>query len=450
MFNHNKWKSSGDKLHQQIISDMHSSDVALLIYYRKQNRYSFNALVGAIEKFDLLADLPVFFARNFNELIDYLEVLVKKFEKVIVAFSIMTPQLLEIREAIRTLRSRFTSKVLYIAGGPHPTGDPIGTINLGFDLVVRGEGEGSFPEIIRRIKVGENYKSIRGIAFREGKDYVINPPAKKIDLNDYPPFALKHRKFGPIEITRGCPWACRFCQTPYIFGVKVRHRNIENICKYVRVMKKEKLTDIRFISPNAFMYGSANGKSVNINAIEKLLYSIREALGPEGRIFFGTFPSEVRPESVCPEILELIKKFCNNDNLVIGAQSGSERILELIGRGHSVDDIRRAVKLTIEYGLKANVDFIFGLPGETEEDIRSTLKLIKELTDIGARIHAHTFMPLVGTPFKNMPAGKITPMLKKELGKLASKGKLYGQWQAQQLIAKQIEIMRRKRLIRSE
>jgi B12-binding domain/radical SAM domain protein len=337
---------------------------------------------------------------------------------------------------INSLRRRFSYKTLFMVGGPHATGDPCGTLNMGFDIVVRGEGEQIFPEIIRRLMFDEDYRSVSGIAFLDDTKCFLNPPSKRPDINCYPPFAVKHKKFGPIEISRGCPWTCRFCQTPYIFGTRVRHRSISNICKYVQIMKEEGLTDIRFISPNAFMYGSSDGKTLEISVIEELLKSVREVLSGKGRIFFGTFPSEVRPESVTPETLELVKKYCNNDNIVIGGQSGSERILDQVCRGHGVEEIRRAVKLTLRSGLKVNVDLIFGLPGETEEDSNLTLQLAKELTKMGARIHAHTFMPLVGTPFRNMPPGKINSKIKNELEKLISVGKVYGQWRVQEAIAR--------------
>jgi len=425
-----------------------SRRAALLLYYQKFNRYSFNALVGTVEAAESLSDLPIFFAENSEGLMNMLDGLLKKFDKVIVAFSFMTFQLPEIMAVVRSIRKKYFSRPFLIAGGPHPTGDPKGVLELGFDVVVRGEGEKVFPELLKRIVFGVDYTSLRNVAFFDGKNFVINPPAERLDINCYPPFAIRYKRFGPIEISRGCPWACRFCQTPFIFGVKVRHRSVQNICRYVEIMKKEGLTDIRFISPNAFMYGSSDGKSVNINAIEELLRSVREVLGNKGRIFFGTFPSEVRPECVTTEVLELIKKYCDNDNIVIGAQSGSDRLLSYIGRGHSVEDVRRAVKLILKSGFKVNVDFIFGLPNETEEDTKLTVRLIKELADMGARIHAHTFMPLVGTPFKDKPPGKISPKLRRELEKLISAGKLYGQWQAQELIAKRIDELRRKGIIK--
>jgi len=409
--------------------------VALLINYQKLNRHSFNVLVGAIETKECLDELPIYFARNTTELKTQTQKLVKRFEKVIVAFSLMTCQIFEVENVVSILKKIGGSKVVLIAGGPHSTGDPIGTLKMGFDIVVRGEGEEVFLNFIKRIVSNSNYLLLRGITFSHGGKYISNSPPKKIDINHYPPFAIKHNKFGPIEISRGCPWTCHYCQTPFIFGTKVRHRSVSNVCKWIKTMKKMSPLDIRFVSPNAFMYGSKDGKSVNVDKIEELLRSVRQILGNEGRIFFGTFPSEVRPEAVTKETIELVKHYCDNDNLVIGAQSGSERILELICRGHGVDEVRQAVKLTIDSGLKANVDFIFGLPHEKEEDTILTLNLVKKLTGIGARIHAHTFMPLPGTPFKNMPPGKIELEIKREMERLISVGKLYGRWLTQEKIA---------------
>ncbi len=409
--------------------------VALLINYEKLNRHSFNALVGAIETQESLDELPIYFARNKDELKTQTKKLVKRFGKVILAFSLMTCQIFKIKRIISILRKIGGSKVVLIAGGPHPTGDPVGTLKMGFDIVVRGEGEEVFLDLIKKILSKSDYSSLRGIAFPYSGKYVLNTSSKKIDINNYPPFAVKHNKFGPIEISRGCPWTCLYCQTPFLFGTKVRHRSVSNVCKWIITMKKMKPLDIRFVSPNAFMYGSKDGKSVNADKIEELLKSVRQILGNDGRIFFGTFPSEVRPESITRETVELVTKYCDNDNLVIGAQSGSDRVLEHICRGHGVDEVRQAVELTLDSGLEANVDFIFGLPYEREEDTMLTLNFVKELVSIGGRIHAHTFMPLPGTPFKNMPPGKIEPQIKRAMERLISAGKLYGQWHTQEKIA---------------
>ncbi len=113
-----------------------------------------------------------------------------------------------------------------------------------------------------------------------------------------------------------------------------------------------------------------------------------------GRIFIGSFPSEIRPEYISGETLNIVLKYADNDNLVIDAQSVSQRMLDLYRRGHNVEDILRGVRLALETGLKANVDLIFGLPGETLQDMEKTTDLMQQLITLGARVHGHTFMPL--------------------------------------------------------
>jgi B12-binding domain/radical SAM domain protein len=200
-------------------------------------------------------------------------------------------------------------------------------------------------------------------------------------------------------------------------------------------MKAYEKTDIRFISPNAFSYGSHDGKLLNLPVLEDLLINIKKIIGADGKIYFGTFPSEVRPEHVTEETLNLVSNYAANDNIVIGAQSGSQRILNSCNRGHSVEDVYNAVALTIKKGLLANVDFIFNLPNETEDDINLTIDLINELSKMGAKIHTHTFMPLPLTVFANEDVKEIRENTRKIISKLSSKGLAYGDWQKQEKLA---------------
>lgn len=81
------------------------------------------------------------------------------------------------------------------------------------------------------------------------------------------------------------------------------------------------------------------------------------------------------------------------------------------------------------------MDFIFGLPEETPEDVRLTLKVINDFVKMGARIHAHTFMPLPQTPFARAPAGKINGEIQKALNRLIPKGLVFGEWEKREKIA---------------
>ena len=78
-----------------------------------------------------------------------------------------------------------------------------------------------------------------------------------------------------------------------------------------------------------------------------------------------------------------------------------------------------------------NVDFLFGLPNESEEDHAATVRLMRQLTELGARVHSHTFMPLPGTPLRDAPAGSVAEPVARELMQLEAHGRAYGQWRAQ-------------------
>ncbi len=399
---------------------------ALIFFYKKSNRYSYNALIGALEKYPQLSALDIFIPSNEQNLLQILKNISNKYKLIILTISFFTTQVFETIELIKKVKFLNIKNLKLIAGGPHPTGEPERTLKIGFNFVLVGEGEITFPDAIIKII---NNESIPQIIY----------PQNKVDLNDFFPLPrFKIKKFGPIEITRGCPFFCNFCQTSRIFGGKVRHRSIENILDIIKYLKKENRTDIRFITPNAFAYGSKNGREINFKAIEILLKEIKNILKNDGRIFFGSFPSEVRPEHVNEDTVSIIKKYCSNDNIVIGAQSGSEKILKLSNRQHGVKDIFNAVKITKKFGLIPNVDFIFGLPGENENDIIETLKVMRELIKLGARIHAHTFMPLPQTPYKKSPPGKISKLFYNEFKHDIPDGIIFGNYIQQEKLAEKI------------
>jgi B12-binding domain/radical SAM domain protein len=257
-----------------------------------------------------------------------------------------------------------------------------------------------------------------------------------VDLDAYPPLGIEHRRFGPIEITRGCPCACAFCQTSFLFGGRMRHRSVERVVYWVRQAMARGYSYLRFVTPNAFAYQSPdNGQTPNLEAIEHLL---REMAGLVGRelVFFGTFPSEVGPETVTPEAVALVRRYCGNDNLIFGAQTGSDRLLRALRRRHTVADVYRAAEVIVDGGLTPVVDVIFGLPGEEAEDVAATVQLVEDLAAMGAVLHTHTFMPLPGTPLEDAPPGRVDPALHPLLDRLASQGHQVGQWRKQEEIAR--------------
>jgi B12-binding domain/radical SAM domain protein len=327
------------------------------------------------------------------------------------------------RQAVKVfmeVKSASTDSI-FIAGGPHPSGAPEETLEY-FDYVVLGEGEETLPELVKVLQKGEDPGKVKGIAYRDSRtDKIVTTPKRPyVNLDSYPCFDPKKLR-APIEISRGCPWGCKYCQTPRLFGREVRHRSVDSILKNARYYD-----DLRFIASNAFAYGG-DGIHSRLDKVEKLLSALHEI--PDKKIFFGTFPSEVRPEFVTEESVELVRKYCANDSLSLGAQSGSDRILKEIRRGHTVENSVSAVECCLEQEIIPAVDFIFGFPTETEEDQEKSLDLVRWICKKGGTVRAHYLTPLPGTPYSSATPAEVSDRVRRELGKLALDGKLTGYWE---------------------
>ena len=369
-----------------------SSPAGIWFRWNKRNSYSIAALLPLVEGAGL-ADGP---------------------RDGIMLYSFATAQAEEVYREVAGSKV----KAVYVAGGPHPSARPEEALRH-FDYVVIGEGEETLPELLGVIRGGGDPEGVRGIAYRREGAVRITPPREHVDLDLYPPF--KPPIFSPLEISRGCPWGCAYCQTPCLFGRRMRHRSIPVIMRYARCY-----SDLRFTSPNALAYGS-DGVHPRIDKVERLL----EALSDLGKpIYFGTFPSEVRPDFVTEEAVELLARHCTNRTISIGGQSGSDRILKMVGRGHDVEAVRGACDLSLAAGLVPNVDLIVGLPGETAEDQALTLDLAREVVGGGGRVRAHHFTPLPGTPLEGREPAPLAAEVEKAMGELALRGVATGRWDA--------------------
>ena len=293
-----------------------------------------------------------------------------------------------------------------IVGGPHATADPREVAGYA-DYVIVGEGEYTLPRLLEDIRDGGRGK-IPGVMSGNW----FEPATTCVRLDAYPAFTEMK---GYVEITRGCPFSCGYCQTPQIFGHGMRHRSIDEIARYANRHGQS-----RFVSPNAFAYGS-DGRHPHWDKVEHLLRACTN------QIFFGTFPSEVRPEFIGDESLSLITQYCANTRIHFGAQSGSDAVLSQLHRGHTTADVTRALDLAKDYSLTPVVDFIVGLPFESDEDQLATLDLIRTVSRTGI-VHVHRFIPLPGTPLTGTTARPLLTETEKLCGKLALRGKLTGSW----------------------
>ncbi|MBI5967119.1 MAG: TIGR04013 family B12-binding domain/radical SAM domain-containing protein [Deltaproteobacteria bacterium] len=405
----------------------------LVLRKTRENRYTLAALLGCLEGEGLNRDFHILIASSLEELTEKVAV-----GKAIVGFSFMTPHLLQVKEELEKLRKALSKDAIFVAGGSHATGDPEGTLGLGFDFVFAGESERTFPAFLRRFLSG---KLPDTKIFRGDKNSSI--------FASCPPHSLAEHFFSPVEITRGCLYHCAFCQTPRIFGHSPRHRSAAGVAMHLRRTIPYGYRQSAFISPNAFSYGSKGRQGPNTEAIEALLAACSEA-GVTG-VHFGCFPSEVRPDWVNPEVLQLVKKYCRNKTIVLGAQSGSDSLLAELNRGHSAEQALSASRWIRQAGFMPHVDFVFGFPGETMQDRECSLHLMKKMIEEhGAKIHAHTYLPLPGTPLFQKDPSRLDDETKNALESWERKNKLDGWWKEQEIMAWKIVEWRDQGVIQAE
>src|SRR5260370_1964639 len=414
--------------------------VAVAFLASDVNRFSINALTGAIEQDETLPITLAF--PHPRDAQPEIERLLTRAETVVVALSFMSSALLSTRQALERLQAslaRDRDRILFVAGGPHASGDAAGTLAMGFDVVFIGECERSFTEFLHRLaEPGRDFSDIRGLALpdrQSGKLRVIRTGrAAPIELDaHYPSIGMHHRRLGAIEIGRGCPHACGFCQTPFVHGACMRYRPLENALWHIEHLVKAGFNDIRFVTSDALAYLSDDGVHPDYAKLEHALIAMHRAAGG-AKIKFGEFPSEMRPEYITPELAQLIDQYSDAAYVAIGAQSGSERMLEAMHREHDVAAVERAVTYLIRHCRKLKkvyVDFIAGLPGESAQDEAMSQQLMERLTRISPKvcIHSHTFMPLPGTPMQFMPPGSVGKTTRATFEKLSQRAQKWGDWE---------------------
>ena len=415
-----------------------ANSFAIIFDVQKKNFYSLTSLIATIDQETELHNLDLVISKNLTPI--QIKLYLKKYDKIIIASSFRTNQLNDIYKKMKfiysSLKSEDLKRIIFIAGGSHPTGDPLTTLKLGFDFAFIGEAEFSLIDFLRRFIENEDIQTTHGIAFlEEENNLIVTPKPPLINLDDYPFLSKSRKLFPPLEITRGCAFGCTFCQVPMLFQHSVRHRSPDIIIDMVKWMVTEKLNDIRFITPNSFGYMAQKPRDVNRDAIVYLLSNLHSIDGIR-KIFYGTFPGEVRPETVSENLMNEIKPYIANNRISIGLQSGSNSVLQEIRRGHTVEEALEAIDILLRTDFIPIVDMIIGLPGASEYDEELSLNVIKNLVEKGATIRAHVFMPLPGTVLENVEYQPIFPKIRKKLGKLSSSGKIEGNWTQQTLYAK--------------
>jgi pyruvate-formate lyase-activating enzyme len=244
-----------------------------------------------------------------------------------------------------------------------------------FDAVVRGEGEETLLEVLRRRAAGEPLAGIPGLTARDAVGaIVVAPPRPVITDLDALPHAADHlsRSIGvdvPDQLryfisSRGCPGACTFCNTPDFWGKRVRFRSVGDVLAELATLR----------SRHGLAYVSIRDDTFTAHRPRTIEFC--ERLIDSGLHFLWDCQSRVN--LVDAERLRWMKR-AGCQHVQYGIESGSDRILKLLQKDISRDQIREAVALTRAAGLVVSIYLISGVPDETEEDISATVDLIREI-----------------------------------------------------------------------
>ena len=272
-----------------------------------------------------------------------------------------------------------------IAGGPHVNAVIEQALDaLNFDFAIYGEGEKSLPELIDSI-VNNHFRDdkilfkVDGLVWKDGAGIHNNKPAIIDDLEDIPepcwelmpPKVFKRYESrycraypaAPISLTRGCPSHCTFCLQA---NTDFRKRRIESLMDEIEVLRsKYGVKEFHVLDDNC-----AYDSGFIVSFCKRL---IQRHPGILWRIPGGICINSINSE-VCSQ---MSKSGCYETWL--GIESGSQRILNAMRKGITLDRIRSAVSLIKKSGIRAGGFFILGYPGETSEDRRQTLSLALSL-----------------------------------------------------------------------
>lgn len=319
------------------------------------------------------------------------------------------------------------TKAPIILGGPHITAVPKKTMEMfpQFDLGVVGEGEETLPEVltgltpkdISKVKYLDTFeverkipglvirvpeKHLGGKAVDEAEEHLggevirLTPPRKPIrdlDSLSLPAFDLlpdfSHyggsqfiefdvRPTFRLVTSRGCPFQCTFCDKS-VFGKTFRAHSPEYVLKMIKVLYHSYGIRHLYISDDTFTLD------------KKRVFDICRLLEKEGLDL--TWDCNTRVDTVDPPLLKAMKK-AGCIYIAYGIETGSQEILDVLNKGTTLGQIRKACDWTVKAGIKIRGNFIMANPGETKETIDQTISFAKSLP-------LYTFKMSFFTPFPN-------------------------------------------------
>jgi len=335
----------------------------------------------------------------------------RSFYPDIIGITSVTPSIPQ-AYAVAKIAKKVIEDCTVVMGGPHVTFLPKQTLEecKHVDIVVRGEGEKTVEKLMRAIENGESLKTVRGIAFRSGNQIVENEPMPFIKNIDEIPFPsrdllpMDKYQFNGVRYTtmltsRGCPFGCSFCSSSRLFGGYWRGRSPENVLEEMRVIYEDyKIKNIELMDDTF---------TLNQKRAEKICDGIIK------REWDIAWSASSRVDTITKKLAEKMKK-AGCWVIYLGIESGSQKILDSIGKRITIRQVKKAVKIVKDAGIQVLGSFIIGFPEDTVKTIRQTIEFAKSLNLDYAQFSILT--PYPGTPIFDF-AAKNDLLLTNDWGK---------------------------------
>jgi len=307
---------------------------------------------------------------------DDLKTEIKKYDPDIIGATAMT---FTIFDVIKTIKAAKEAKptVKVILGGPHPTIFPEESINLpGVDFVIVGEAEKIIKPLLENLVNPAELKKVKGIVFRENGQLINNGKADYLENLDELPFPARelvpYKKYFSVVsyrrpvttmfTSRGCPYQCLFCDRPQM-GKNFRARSAKNVVDEMAECEKLGIKEI-FIYDDTF--------AADRQRVLDICAKIKE------RGLTIAWDIRTRVNTVDEELLRAIKA-AGCQRIHYGVEAGTQKILNVLRKGITVEQVEKAFALTKKIGIQTAGYFMIGSPTETREDILATIKLIRKI-----------------------------------------------------------------------
>ncbi|RJS70881.1 MAG: radical SAM protein [Candidatus Syntrophoarchaeum sp. WYZ-LMO15] len=303
------------------------------------------------------------------------ERVIKKYDPDVVGIT-STTSMMPDAYVVAKMAKTFNEDVKMVMGGPHVTFVPERTLRECpyIDYIVRGEGELTFRELIDSLERNRDPSSIPGLSVNlRGKVKNNSPrpliedidtiPVPSYDLLPMEKYQVNGVRFGTVMTSRGCPFDCAFCSSSLQFGRRWRGHSDSRVIEELRHLhEKYRIHEIEFLD-DTFTLNKPRTMRIARRILEEGLDI--------------SWSASSRVDIFTEEVAAAMKKGgCHT--IYFGIESGSQKILNFIGKGITPEQSISAVKKAKKQGLNVLGSFVIGFPEETKEDIRKTIKLSKK------------------------------------------------------------------------